>query len=165
MLSSDNTLAIMIYVDDFTKYLAMAGLSSEVQQQLEQQAAAANEAMLPAAAATALTTSNRQAATAAAAQQLHSMVQAVAGRIPLSSACNSPGCSNLAQRSELVLVGGKSCVCARCKAARCAAVVLVLLPLEGTALECAAVHMLQQAQPCCASAAMCLSTMTEMLAL
>jgi hypothetical protein len=126
LLSTDNTLDIMIYVDVFPKYLAMAGLSSEVQQQLEQQAAAAyeqvadfHEAMLPPpSAATAGTTSNRQPDAAAAAQQLNSMAQAVVGRIPLSTACNHPGCSNLAQRSGLVLVGGKSCVCGRCKAAR-----------------------------------------------
>uniref|UniRef100_A0A383VU42 phytol kinase n=1 Tax=Tetradesmus obliquus TaxID=3088 RepID=A0A383VU42_TETOB len=51
-------------------------------------------------------------------QQLHSFAQAVVGRIPLSTACNNPGCVSLAQRSELLLVGGKSCVCGRCKAAR-----------------------------------------------
>jgi hypothetical protein len=43
------------------------------------------------------------------------------GRIPLSTACNNLGCVNLAQRSELLLVGGKSCVCSRCKTARYAA--------------------------------------------
>uniref|UniRef100_A0A383VTR2 phytol kinase n=1 Tax=Tetradesmus obliquus TaxID=3088 RepID=A0A383VTR2_TETOB len=51
-------------------------------------------------------------------QQLLSCAQAVAGRIPLSTACNNPGCVSLALRSELLLVGGKSCVCARCKKAR-----------------------------------------------
>uniref|UniRef100_A0A383WEM8 phytol kinase n=1 Tax=Tetradesmus obliquus TaxID=3088 RepID=A0A383WEM8_TETOB len=51
-------------------------------------------------------------------QQLRAFAQAVAGRIPLSSACNNPGCVSLAQRSELLLVGGKRSVCSRCKAAR-----------------------------------------------
>jgi hypothetical protein len=51
-------------------------------------------------------------------QKLCKFAQAVAGRIPLSTACNNPGCVSLAQRSELLLVGGKSCVCGRCKAAR-----------------------------------------------
>jgi hypothetical protein len=130
MLAVDNILDIMIYVDVFPKYLAMAGLSREVQQQLGQQAAAAYEqvadfydAMLPpaaaaAAAAAAVATSNSKTDAAAAAQQLNGMAQAVIGSISLSTACNNPACSNLAQRSELVLVGGKSCVCARCKAAR-----------------------------------------------
>eukprot|EP00883_Tetradesmus_obliquus_P015694 jgi/Sobl393_1/884/SZX75546.1 len=51
-------------------------------------------------------------------QQLRAFAQAVAGCIPLSSACNNPGCVSLAQRSELLLVGGKSCMCGRCRAAR-----------------------------------------------
>uniref|UniRef100_A0A383VFA4 phytol kinase n=1 Tax=Tetradesmus obliquus TaxID=3088 RepID=A0A383VFA4_TETOB len=51
-------------------------------------------------------------------QQLRTFAQAVVGRIPLCTACNNPSCTSLAQRSELVLVGGKSCVCGRCKAAR-----------------------------------------------
>uniref|UniRef100_A0A383VIY1 MYND-type domain-containing protein n=1 Tax=Tetradesmus obliquus TaxID=3088 RepID=A0A383VIY1_TETOB len=51
-------------------------------------------------------------------QQLCAFAQAVAGRIPLSSACNNPGCVSLAQRSELLLVGGKSCMCSRCRVAR-----------------------------------------------
>jgi hypothetical protein len=54
----------------------------------------------------------------AVAQQLRSFAQAVAGRIPLNSACNNPSCMSLGQSSELVLVAGKSCVCGRCKSAR-----------------------------------------------
>jgi hypothetical protein len=54
----------------------------------------------------------------ALAQQLCRLAQAIAGHIAISNACNNPSCSNLAQRSELVLVGGKCCVCANCKAAR-----------------------------------------------
>ncbi|WIA16312.1 hypothetical protein OEZ85_013011 [Tetradesmus obliquus] len=50
---------------------------------------------------------------------LLSSFEAVAGRIPLKAACNNPGCVSLAQRSELLLVRGKSCVCSRYKAARC----------------------------------------------
>jgi hypothetical protein len=127
MLSSHHLRTIKFYVEVFPSYLDRAGLSSDVSQQLEQQVAAAYEqlaglleAMQPAAgaAASAVTTINCQPKAAAAAQQLDSMAQAVISRISLSTACNNPGCSNLAQRSELVLVGGKSCVCARCKAAR-----------------------------------------------
>jgi hypothetical protein len=136
-------------------FLSAAGLSADVQQQLEQEAAAVRQQLVglqqqrlqqqqglgssprladqqAAAAAAAAAESGASAAGAsstlqqlptadgmdAGLQQLRSFAQAVAGRLPLSSACNSPGCTNLAQRSELVLVGGKSCVCARCKAAR-----------------------------------------------
>jgi hypothetical protein len=101
-------------------YWHAAGLPAEVLQQLQQQQQAAAQQQL----------SSLQAGLAAgaapdssiAAQQLRAFAQAVMGRIPLSSACNNPGCVSLAQRSELLLVGGKSCVCARCKAARCAGV-------------------------------------------
>jgi hypothetical protein len=129
MLSSSNVLKIMEYLEEFQKFLAMAGLSSDVQQQLEQQMAAASEQLTilhvsmsaaettPEAEASG-TPSSPQPDAAAAAEQLSSMAQAVVGSIALSTACNNPGCSNLAQHSELVLVGGKSCVCARCKAAR-----------------------------------------------
>jgi hypothetical protein len=95
--------------------LGAAGLPAEVLQQLQQQQAAVQEQL-----------SSMQAGLAAvaapdsssAAQQLRAFAQAVAGRIPLRSACNNPGCVSLAQRSELLLVGRKGCVCARCKAAR-----------------------------------------------
>uniref|UniRef100_A0A383VLL3 MYND-type domain-containing protein n=1 Tax=Tetradesmus obliquus TaxID=3088 RepID=A0A383VLL3_TETOB len=51
-------------------------------------------------------------------RQLRAFAQAVEARVPLSSACNNPGCVSLAQRSELLLVKGASCRCARCRAAR-----------------------------------------------
>jgi hypothetical protein len=129
LLSHFRTWEIKNRICLFPKYVAMAGLGSCVQQQVEQHATAAYEQLvhlhesLAAAettteAAAAVAISNHQPDAVAAAQQLNSMAQAVASRIPLSTACNNSGCSNLAQRSELVLVGGKSCVCARCKAAR-----------------------------------------------
>jgi hypothetical protein len=106
-----------------SSHLGAAGLPAEVLQQLQQQAAAAQEHIAAAqqqvssllaghATGVGLDTSR--------AQQLCSFAQAVAGRIPLSVACNNPGCVSLAQRSELLLVGGKSYSrCARCKAVRC----------------------------------------------
>jgi hypothetical protein len=97
-----------------SRFLPIAGLPAEVLQQLQQQQETAQQQLTSvqagAAAATGSDSSNRQ--------QLRSFAQAVAGRIPLSTACNNPGCVSLAQRSELLLVGGKSCVCGRCKAAR-----------------------------------------------
>jgi hypothetical protein len=123
----------VFYMDMGTEFKALArrlgaaGLPAEVLQQLQQQAAAAKEQL------------SLQAGLAAGAapdsssaeQQLRAFAQAVMGRIPLSSACNNPSCVSLAQRSELLLVGGKSCMCARCKAARYAAG-------EGSAACCAA---------------------------
>jgi hypothetical protein len=110
-------------VTALSSHLGAAGLPAEVLQQLLQQQAAAQQQL-----------SSLQAGQAAgaapdsnsAAQQLRAFAQAVSGRIPLSSACNNPGCVSLAQRSELLLVGGRSCVCARCKAARYAAVASML---------------------------------------
>jgi hypothetical protein len=95
------------------RYLATAGLPAEVLQELQQQQAAAQQQL-----------DSLRGGEAAGAdingvqRQLRSFAQAMAGRIPLSTACNNPGCMSLAQRSELLLVGGKSCVCGRCKAAR-----------------------------------------------
>jgi hypothetical protein len=88
-----------------------------VLQQLQQQQAAAQEQLSSLQAGQA---AGAAAGSSSAAQQLRAFAQAVSGRIPLSSACNNPGCVSLVQRSEQLLVGGKSCVCARCKAARCA---------------------------------------------
>jgi hypothetical protein len=51
-------------------------------------------------------------------QQVVSFASAVAGQLPLRWGCNHPGCSNLGQRSEVLLVAGKSCVCGACRAAR-----------------------------------------------
>jgi hypothetical protein len=90
--------------------MGKAGLPAEVLQQLQQQLTSLQ----------AVQAAGAGSSSGGSAQQLRSFAQAVAGRIPLSSACNNPGCVSLAQRSELLLVGGKSCVCAvsRCKAAR-----------------------------------------------
>jgi hypothetical protein len=102
-----------------TNYLGRAGLQPDQLQQLQEQHAAAMmqlEELREQHAAAGPAVSQQQLS--AVAQQLHSFAQAVAGRIPLRSACNNPCCTNLQQRSELVLVGGKGCVCARCKAAR-----------------------------------------------
>jgi hypothetical protein len=121
ILTSGHALAMMAYVDMFPRYLEMAGLSSDVQQQLEQQVAAASDKVAGLQGAVLLAASrawpsNERPYAGLAAQQLSSMAQAVAGSIARSTACNTPSsCSNLAQRSELVLVGGKSCVCARGK--------------------------------------------------
>jgi hypothetical protein len=95
--------------------LGAAGLPAEVLQQLQQQAAAAQEQLSSLQAGLA---AGAAAGSSCAAEQLRAFAQAVMGRIPLNSACNNPGCVSLAQRSELLLVGGRSCVCARCKAAR-----------------------------------------------
>jgi hypothetical protein len=94
--------------------LATAGLPVEVLQQLLQQHAAVEQQLRSLQGGVPAGTVDGSGT----AQQLRSFAQAVMGRIPLSSACNNPDCTNLAQHSELVLVGGKSCVCARCKAAR-----------------------------------------------
>jgi hypothetical protein len=102
-----------------TNYLGRAGLQPDQLQQLQEQHAAAMmqlEELREQHAAAGPAVSQQQLS--AVAQQLHSFAQAVAGRIPLRSACNNPCCTNLQQRSELVQVGGKGCVCARCKAAR-----------------------------------------------
>jgi 3-deoxy-D-arabino-heptulosonate 7-phosphate (DAHP) synthase class II len=101
-------------MEALSRFLPTAGLPAEVLQQLQQQLAAVQQQ---------LTTSLQDGKAAGAdsdstAQQLRSFAQAVAGRIPLSTACNNPGCVSLAQRSELLLVGGKSCVCGRCRMAR-----------------------------------------------
>uniref|UniRef100_A0A383VAA9 MYND-type domain-containing protein n=1 Tax=Tetradesmus obliquus TaxID=3088 RepID=A0A383VAA9_TETOB len=115
------------------RYLNAAGLSAGCTQQLQQQRAAVKQQLnnlQDAQHNRVAAASSRQADAveaadvhladmqAAAAKALRAFAQAVAGRIPLSNACNNPGCVSLAQRSELLLVGGKSCVCARSKAAR-----------------------------------------------
>jgi hypothetical protein len=112
--ASDVMPAVAQCMEMLSCYLGTAGLPAEV---LQQHAAVHEQLQRlhrAAAAGAALVSSST-------AEQLRSSAQAVMSRIPLSTACNNPGCSNLAQRSELVLVGGKSCVCARCRAARCAA--------------------------------------------
>jgi hypothetical protein len=42
----------------------------------------------------------------------------VVAQLPLRWACNHPCCGNLGGASELVLVGGKGCVCSSCRSAR-----------------------------------------------
>jgi hypothetical protein len=104
-----------------TSHLCRAGLPPDQLQQLQEQHAAAMVHVCElqrAHAGTGPVVSMQQQQLSSAMQQLCSFAQAVAGRIPLTVACNNPCCTNLAQRSELVLVRGKSCVCARCKAAR-----------------------------------------------
>jgi hypothetical protein len=50
--------------------------------------------------------------------KLASLAGQVVAQLPLRWACNHPGCVNLGQASELVLVGGKGCVCSGCRSAR-----------------------------------------------
>jgi hypothetical protein len=102
-----------------TNHLGLAGLTPGQLQQLQEQHAAAMvqlDELWDTHAVAGPTGSVPQFS--AVAQQLQSFAQAVAGRIPLNSACNNPSCVSLGQSSELVLVGGKSCVCGRCKSAR-----------------------------------------------
>jgi hypothetical protein len=53
-----------------------------------------------------------------ALQAVVSFAGSVCGQLPLRWGCNHPGCTNLAQHSEVLLVAGKSCVCGACRAAR-----------------------------------------------
>jgi hypothetical protein len=99
-----------------SRFLGAAGLPAEVLQQLQLQQAEVEEQL------SSLQDKQAAAPDSSSAHQLQTFAQVVMGRIALSSACNNPGCVNLAQRSELLLVGGKSYSrCARCKAVRCAA--------------------------------------------
>jgi hypothetical protein len=95
--------------------IMQADLPAEVLQQLQQQQAAVQELLNSLQAQIA---SGASADSSSAQQQLRAFAQAVAGYTPLSTACNNLGCMSMSQRSELLLVGGKCCVCARCKAAR-----------------------------------------------
>jgi hypothetical protein len=51
-------------------------------------------------------------------QQLLAIGVEVCNAIPLPWLCNNPHCVNLECGSELMLVGGKGCVCGGCRAAR-----------------------------------------------
>lgn len=55
-------------------------------------------------------------------QQLPKQLQACAAllcaQLPVRFCCNNPGCTNWSQASEVLLVGGKGCVCAGCKTSR-----------------------------------------------
>jgi hypothetical protein len=53
-----------------------------------------------------------------ALQAVVSFAGSVCGQLPLRWGCSHPGCTNLAQRSEVLLVAGKSCVCGACRTAR-----------------------------------------------
>jgi hypothetical protein len=55
------------------------------------------------------------AATAAIAQQMVALGEALCAQLPLAHCCNNPGCVELRGASELQLVGGKGCVCSRCR--------------------------------------------------
>jgi hypothetical protein len=112
-------------LDELLGFVSAMGLPADVMSQLNEQQAAVlallSNLQDDAAAAADCSTVQQVLADmqeAGLPQQLRSFAQAVAGRIPLSTACNNPGCVSLAQRSELLLVGGKGCVCGRCKAAR-----------------------------------------------
>jgi hypothetical protein len=41
--------------------------------------------------------------------------EALCAQFPLPHCCNNPGCVELRGASELQLVGGKGCVCSRCR--------------------------------------------------
>jgi hypothetical protein len=60
----------------------------------------------------------KAAVSAELAQQLVDFAAALSGCFPAKLCCNAPGCSSLANRSELEAVSGKSCMCGRCKTAR-----------------------------------------------
>jgi hypothetical protein len=49
------------------------------------------------------------------AQQMVAFGHALCAQFPLPYCCNNPGCTELRGASELQLVGGKGCVCGRCR--------------------------------------------------
>jgi hypothetical protein len=72
----------------------------------DQAAAAAEASELPPAIAAALP---------GLAQQMVALGEALCAQLPLPHCCNNPGCVELRGASELQLVGGKGCVCSRCR--------------------------------------------------
>jgi hypothetical protein len=58
------------------------------------------------------------ASTAGQLQQLRTFAYTIAALLSLPYMCNNLDCCTLAGKSELQLVGGKSCVCKACRAAR-----------------------------------------------
>jgi hypothetical protein len=109
-------------VDRIGTYLPHAGIALAPLQQLQQQHAALLPLLeqipmqrLDDAQALVLL---RSLQSGGALPQVVSFAGAVAGQVPLRWGCNHPGCINLGQRSELLLVAGKSCVCGACRAAR-----------------------------------------------
>jgi hypothetical protein len=55
------------------------------------------------------------AALPAIAQQMVALGEALCTQFPVAHCCNNPGCVELRGASELQLVGGKGCVCGRCR--------------------------------------------------
>jgi hypothetical protein len=55
------------------------------------------------------------AAAASIMQHRKALAEALCAQFPLTCCCNNPGCTELRGASELQLVGGKGCVCARCR--------------------------------------------------
>jgi hypothetical protein len=49
------------------------------------------------------------------ADQAKALGEALCAQLPLAHCCNNPGCVELRGASELQLVGGKGCVCSRCR--------------------------------------------------
>jgi hypothetical protein len=49
------------------------------------------------------------------AEQVEKFGEALCAQFPLPHCCNNPGCVELRGASELLLVGGKGCVCSRCR--------------------------------------------------
>jgi hypothetical protein len=72
----------------------------------DEAAAAAKASELPPAVAAALP---------GLAQQMVALGEALCAQLPLPHCCNNPGCVELRGASELQLVGGKGCVCSRCR--------------------------------------------------
>uniref|UniRef100_A0A383WA14 phytol kinase n=1 Tax=Tetradesmus obliquus TaxID=3088 RepID=A0A383WA14_TETOB len=60
----------------------------------------------------------KAAVSAELAQQLAGFGAALSGRFPAKLCCNAPGCTSLDKFSELEAVGGKACMCERCRTAR-----------------------------------------------
>jgi hypothetical protein len=113
-------LQVVIDVGD---HLHLAGIAAGPLQQLQQQQAAllplldqipTEQPGDPAAPLAVL----RSLQANGALQEMVSFAGGVCGQLPLRWGCNHPGCTNLAQRSEVLLVAGKSCVCGACRAAR-----------------------------------------------
>jgi hypothetical protein len=55
------------------------------------------------------------AATATIRQQMVALGEALCAQLPLAHCCNNSACVQLRGASELQLVGGKGCVCGRCR--------------------------------------------------
>jgi hypothetical protein len=51
-------------------------------------------------------------------EQLEGFAHQLIQLLPVPCCCNHPGCTNLSTVSELLLVGGQKCICARCRVAR-----------------------------------------------